>query len=264
MSTVTTETAASTLEIALPPAGQSLTQDREWCVVHWEGEWRKVAVHDYETIFSIPGLYERLIYDVLDCRSPSTVRKLLEEELAGAKQAPSDICAVDLGAGNGMVADELNEMGADSVIGVDIIEEARKAADRDYPGVYEDYHVLDMARITDEQRELFLRHRPNCLVCVAALGFADIPPEAFRNAFNLIRNNGWVAFNIKEEFLGKYDETGFARLVWLLESMGALKIKAKHRYQHRLGTDGNPIPYVAVVGRKMFDAPAGDARPSDS
>ena len=36
---------------------------------------------------------------------------------------------------------------------------------------------------------------------VAALGYGDIPPQAFAEAFNLISDHGWVAFNIKDRFL---------------------------------------------------------------
>jgi hypothetical protein len=33
--------------IALPPADLSLTQDREWCVVRVNGEWRQIRIHDW-------------------------------------------------------------------------------------------------------------------------------------------------------------------------------------------------------------------------
>jgi hypothetical protein len=35
----------------------------------------------------------------------------------------------------------------ESVVGVDIIPEAQEAADRDRPGVYEDYYVVDLTRM---------------------------------------------------------------------------------------------------------------------
>ena len=33
------------------------------------------------------------------------------------------------------------------------------------------------------------------MVTVTALGFGDIPTRAFIEAFNIIKNEGWVAFN---------------------------------------------------------------------
>jgi hypothetical protein len=47
------------LRIALPPADLLLTQDEEWCVVRLNGEWREIRLHDYDELFSVPGLYER-------------------------------------------------------------------------------------------------------------------------------------------------------------------------------------------------------------
>ena len=51
------------------------------------------------------------------------------------------------------------------------------------------------------------------MVTVAALGFGDIPTNAFNEAFNIISNKGWVAFNIKETFFDKSDQTGFSSMI---------------------------------------------------
>ncbi|MHC4090443.1 MAG: hypothetical protein ACYSVY_09240 [Planctomycetota bacterium] len=76
------------LRIALPPADLLLTQDEEWCVVRLNGEWREIRLHDYDELFSVPGLYERLIHDILKCDSPARIRNLFEAELAaGGTQA---------------------------------------------------------------------------------------------------------------------------------------------------------------------------------
>jgi len=253
------------LEIALPPRNLSLAQDQEWCVVFWEGAWHKVFIHDYAAIYAIPGLYERLLGDVLGCRSPHTVRSLLESELARSRTRPQDLRVLDLGAGNGMVGEELADMGVTSITGLDIIDAAAGAAARDRPAVYEDYYVVDMAHLGPEDRERLLGKRPNCLVCVAALGFNDIPTGAFVNAYDLVQLGGWVTFNIKEEFLGEGDDSGFSRLLRSMTAGGALEIRARRRYRHRLGTDGSPLHYVAVVGIKRAEAPGtqwGTGNPS--
>jgi len=60
-------------------AGADPDQDAEWCEVELpEGRFR-VRFHDYAAIYAVPGLYERLFYDELDCSSPRTVRGLLED-----------------------------------------------------------------------------------------------------------------------------------------------------------------------------------------
>lgn len=89
------------------------------------------------------------------------------------------------------------------------------------------------------------------MVCVAALGFNDIPIEAFVNAFNLIEDNGWIAFNIKETFFDKTDESGFSRLIKDMIFEQAIDIHHIERYRHRLSIEGSPLYYFTIVGRKQ-------------
>jgi predicted TPR repeat methyltransferase len=230
-----------------------MPQDTEWCVYRTDDGWHEVRFHDYASIYAVPGLYERLFYKILKCTSPATVRSLLEHELRGSGERGDGLRVLDLGAGNGMVGEQLADMGAKTIVGIDKIEAARGAAGRDRPGLYADYLVADIARTTDSQRVHLESFNFNCLVCVAALGFGDIPPEAFAAAYNLIEPGGWIAFNIKNDFLDSRDSTGFSRLIARMIKDGALEVCARERYRHRLATDGSPLFYVAIIGRKRHD-----------
>jgi len=95
----------------------------------------------------------------------------------------------------------------------------------------------------------------DCLTTVAALGFGDIPPKAFVEAFNLIQKEGWVAFNIKETFLDKSDTSGFSRMIRELIFSEYLNLYHLERYRHRLSVDGEPLYYFALTGRKTADIP---------
>jgi SAM-dependent methyltransferase len=242
-------------DIALPPASVSLSQDREWCVVEVDGRWRKIRFHDYDEIYAVPGLYETLFYDVLKCDSPKTIRQMLQRCIREARVAPGDLRALDLGAGNGMVAEELASFGVRRIVGVDILQAAADAALRDRREVYDDYFVLDMSDLSDRERLRFESLELNCLTCVAALGFGDIPPAAFANAYNLIEQGGWVAFNIKSDFLESGDPCGFARLIRRMIDGGVISVRAGQQYEHRLATNGEPLLYKAIVGIKNRDAP---------
>ncbi|MCA9243230.1 MAG: class I SAM-dependent methyltransferase [Phycisphaerales bacterium] len=235
----------------MPAPTVSLTQDAEWCVVHLDGEWRQIRFHDYATLFSIPGLYEEVIYRALHCESPAVVVGLLADHLESVDEDIKDMRVLDLGAGNGIVGQRLRRFGAERIVGVDIIDEAREAAERDRPAAYDHYVVADLTDLTDAKRAELREQRLNCLVCVAALGFGDIPPEAFTGALDLIADDGWIAFNIKEDFLESDDDTGFAGLLRKMERDGELKIERRRRYRHRLGTDLQPLHYVAMIARKM-------------
>ena len=243
------------LLVALPEPSLSMTQDSEWCVVRVDGRWRQIRFHDYDELYSVPGLYEKVIYDILRCDSPHVVRNLLESELSDAEVPADELRVLDLGAGNGMVGEELAEMGAKFIVGVDIIEEAAEATERDRPDDYDNYHVVDMTALNDGQRCELAGYRFNTLTCVAALGFGDIPTRAFAAAYNLIRPGGWIAFNIKEGFLTNGHRAGFAGLIRTMLDDGTLELRQRRRYQHRLTTDRQPIHYVAMVGIKRRDVP---------
>jgi predicted TPR repeat methyltransferase len=244
------------VEIRLPEAADELAQDEEWYEVSLDGETRRVRFHDYAQTYSMPGVYEHLFYDTLKCDSPRTVCGLLEEHVESEGRDPSELRVLDLGAGNGMVGEQLAEMGAEEIVGVDIIEEAAQAAERDRPGVYDDYHVLDLTDLSEPQREELRSRKLNCLTSVAALGFGDIPPAAFAEAFSLVEDGGPVGFSIKEEMLSGEDSSGFSRLIDEAIGDGALELKAERRYRHRLSLSGEPLYYVAMVAEKAGDLPA--------
>jgi predicted TPR repeat methyltransferase len=243
--------------VAMPEPSLSMTQDAEWCVVRVDGKWRQIRFHDYEELYSVPGLYEKIIYDILRCDSPHMVRRLLEAELSEAGTSAEELRVLDLGAGNGMVGEELADLGTNFIVGVDIIEGAAEATERDRPGLYENYCVVNMAALNEAQRRELAGYRFNTLTCVAALGFGDIPTRAFVSAYNLIAPGGWIAFNIKEDFLSDGDHSGFSRLVRAMLGDGTLELRQRRRYQHRLATDRHPLYYVAIVGIKRRDVLEG-------
>lgn len=246
----------TTTNIALPPPPVSLSQDREWCVVEIDGGWQKIRFHDYDEIYGIPGLYETLFYDVLQCQSPRKVRKMLEGALVEAQAAPENLRVLDLGAGNGMVGEELADLGVEHMVGVDIIEAAAAAAQRDRDGLYDDYFVVDMTDIPPDARRRMEAFEPNCLTSVAALGFGDIPPAAFANAFNLVTRKGWIAFNIKTRFIEDAQAGGFAGMIRRMIDEEVLTVLGRDNYEHRLSTAGEPLHYTAIVGVKNADVPS--------
>lgn len=241
------------LLVAMPELSRSYEQDLEWCVVHLEGAWREIRFHDYAEIYRVPGLYERLFYEILECRSPVVLRDALAADLAKAGTDAAELRVLDLGAGNGIMAEELHRLGVDHVVGVDLLPEARDAALRDRPGVYRDYHALDVTALTADDVAALTANRPNTLTCVAALGFGDIPPECFSAAYNLIADDGWIVFTIKDDFLSDDDTTGFSGLISRSVEQGALELVSTQRYQHRVATDRTPLYYTGVVARKRSD-----------
>lgn len=245
------------LRIQFPPSQEhDLSQAEAYFHIVENGQRKKLRFHDYDAIFSRPGLYEQLFYDRLMCTSPQKVTELLQRSLAAERQSCSELRVLDLGAGNGIMAETIRKVGAARVVGVDIIPEAREAAYRDRPTVYDDYWVADFTVLTDEQKQELREWNFDCLTSVAALGFGDIPPAAFFEALRLIPDGGWVAFNIKETFLDHTDDTGFSRFVRELIFSKYLQVYQLERYVHRVSMEGVPLQYYALVGRVTAPVPA--------
>ena len=240
----------------MPDGDVDVGQDAEWCEIVAGGNKKRLRFHDYHEIYSIPGLYEELFYRRLQCCSPSRITRLLDEVIRDAGDHPEDLRALDLGAGHGMVGDELSNRGVDTIIGVDILPEAREAALRDRPEVYEDYLVADLSNLPEHLEKKLRGLRLNCLTSVAALGFGDIPTAAFMKALDLIETDGWIGLTIKEDFLHESDTSGFCRLVSELNRRRVIQTQAYRRYQHRVSISGKPLYYVALVSRKLRDIPA--------
>ncbi|MDQ6750772.1 MAG: methyltransferase domain-containing protein [Actinomycetota bacterium] len=239
------------------PSENGLDQDQEWCVVRTNGFERRVRFHDYGDIYDLPGLYEQLFYEHMECRSPKTVAQLLTAELERSRVNPGSLRVFDVGAGNGMMGEEVAAIAPDAMIGVDIIPEAAAAAERDRPGLYDDYFVLDLTELDDDVRGDLESRSLNMLTCVAALGFGDIPPAAFAAAYDVLTPDAWLAFSIKTDFLDEEGGSGFATLIRELVDRGMIEIRARERYRHRLSAAGDPVHYVALVAAKRSPEPAG-------
>lgn len=243
--------------IQFPQAdAHSLAQDEVYFyVIDEHGEKIKLRFHDYDRIYSIPGLYEQVFYDRLKCTSPKKVAQILRSAVDQARETFTGLRVLDLGAGNGLMGEALKEYGVSRMVGVDIIPEARTAAERDRPHLYDDYYIKDFTALSQDDREEFQSWQLDCLTTVAALGFGDIPPKAFMEAFNVIGQEGWVAFNIKETFLDDTDTSGFSRMIRELVFSRYLSLYHLERYRHRLSVEGEPLYYYAIAARKNGHIP---------
>jgi hypothetical protein len=244
-------------ELHLPPAHEAaaLDQDQEWCEVEIGDERRRIRFHDYAAIYEVPGLYEQLFSELLECRSPDVVCELLSEEFDEAGADPGMLTALDFGAGNGMVGEQLSRIGLGTIVGIDLLPEAHAAALRDRPEIYDDYRVLDLNALRAADRAELEEHRFDCLACVAALGFGDVPPTAFAEAFNLVASSGWLAFNLRQRFLDDEDPAGFGALIDRMLAGGVIEQRARTSYTHRISVSGKPLDYVAIIATKHRDVP---------
>jgi len=243
--------------IQFPKAESShLNQDESYFYLQGSSGQRKIRFHDYNEIYQMPGLYEQLFYERLKCSSPAKVTSILEAAVKQSQDNFSELRVLDLGAGNGMMGEELKKHGVSRLIGIDIIPEAYDATIRDRPGIYDAYYVEDFTKLDADKKEEIVSWQCDCMVTVAALGFGDIPVNAFIEAFNLIKSEGWVGFNIKDSFFDTTDNSGFSKMIRELTFSKHLDVYYIERYRHRLSIDGEPLYYFAIAGRKRSDVSA--------
>ncbi len=234
-------------------SARNLEQDESFFYLVESGKKRRIRFHDYDEIYKIPGLYEQLFYERLKCQSPDKVAEILKSAVSQSEDNFTELRVLDLGAGNGMMGELLKKHGVSRLVGVDIIPEARDATERDRPGLYDAYYVEDFCALDDEQQEEIASWSFDCMTSVAALGFGDIPTKAFVEGFNIIKSQGWVAFNIKETFLDSSDTSGFSKTIRELIFSEYLDLYHLVRYRHRLSIEGAPLFYFAIAGRKNGD-----------
>jgi len=231
----------------------NLNQDEAYFYLQEPHGDRKIRLHDYNEMYQVPGLYEQIYYDRLKCTSPSKVAAILEASVKQSDDSFTELRILDLGAGNGIMGEELKKRDVSRLVGIDIIPEAYEATVRDRPGLYDAYYTEDFTQLNDDTQQDIASWGLTCMVSVAALGFGDIPSKAFLEAFNIIDTKGWVAFNIKETFLDHTDHSGFSKLIRELIFSEYLDVYHIERYRHRLSIEGEPLFYFAIVGRKNAD-----------
>ena len=238
-------------EIQYPDDACSLDQDEECITIVTPDGAEKIRLHAYERFYEIPGLYEEVVYGKLKCDSPRMMCTLLKKELEKAQYDAKELRVLDFGAGNGIVGECLKKtIDCGRLVGLDILKQAKDAARRDRPNLYDEYYVMDLSELDPKKRDTLKKWNFNMLVSIGSLGYGDIPKQAFVNAFNTIADIGWISFNIRDRFLTKGDDSGYRDMIEMMMK-DSLEMLHRRRYFHRLTMSGEPLYYEAIIGRKV-------------
>lgn len=226
----------------------------------------RVRFHDYSAIYSHQGLYESLFHIRLRCHSPQELVALLTSciELREAGQQADRFKILDIGAGNGLVGEELRlqlQGRIESLVGTDILPEARTAVLRDRPKVYDRYVVTDL--IANHETLMPEQGDYDILVICAAFGpgWGDMPIEALWKVLQLLKNGGLLAVTVNEQWLDSRPTMNEGKeSLWnsfiarLTGDDGGywtnLTVQERKKYRHRLNMRGEWIWYVAFVLQK--------------
>ena len=238
-------------EIQLPEieSARDLSIHEEYFWLNQNGTKRKLRLHDYAEVYQIPYLYEHLM-ERLDSQSHVMLASLLVEEFTEAGDKVEDMIVLDMGAGSGLVGKSLFNLGIKSIVGIDILFEAAQAACQQYPGIYENYYVENLSNLTEMTKQALNSRGFNSLICCSALSNNHIPAKALSVVFNQVVPNGCIAFNVAKYFWEDNTQTGFRQQHSWVEDHSIFEIMRMHSYRHRFYTDGRPLEYFAIVGRK--------------
>ncbi|KPA15618.1 methyltransferase, partial [Candidatus Magnetomorum sp. HK-1] len=231
--------------IELPDNSLSLLPSEEYFFIIHNGLKEKIKLQDYQKMYQIPGLYDRVV-SLLKYKTPEYLSTFLANELQKTSFTISQLTILELGAGNGIAGEFLKNFGAKKIYGIDIIDEAYDAMNRERPNVYEKYFVEDLSMISSGTSKELNKINFNCLFCSSAL--SHIPPSAFSYAFNLMKNYAWIVLNLWTKS-GFETETG--QLIKQMQAQRKLKIISQQNYQHRLTVGGESIMCTAMVGQKI-------------
>ena len=230
-----------------------LSPDETWIEFGPPDARRRIGFHDYDAMYTVPGLYERVFYEELGMDTVTEVVGLYGRTLRAQGLDPAVERVLDLGAGNGISGAALRDTGVGYLVGLDREPAAERAAERDRPGVYDDYLVADLLTWSDSEQQPARAHRLTSIVAVAALGIGHIPPEVLQRAMALAQPGALVSFAVLVELMpGSTDERGIASGYpdflsgWYPEHCEELE---RREYVHRRRRDGSAEDAVAFAAR---------------
>lgn len=234
--------------IRLPKENHKCDQTEEWFVLETAESTRKLRIQDYPKVYRVPGLYEAVVYDTLKCHSHERFADILRCALTERGELAHDVSILELGAGNGVVGEKMKGLGIGKLIGLDLLPEARDAALRDRPNVYDKYVVADLTKENPLEDHIF-----DGLVVVSALGLGGVPSAAFLQAAKLLRPGGMIGLTFKSEFLNPDNKHEFGILLRDLLYRGLIELEVLQRYRHRYTIAGDSIFYTALIAKKVKD-----------
>ena len=234
-------------EIAFSPGGEN------WVEFGPVDARERVAFHNYAELYAVPGLYDRVFGEELGMCSTARVVGLYARVLEQLDRPPSAERVLDLGAGNGIGAEELRAIGVHRVFGLDLEPQAREAAERDRPGIYDGYLVGDLAELPEPKLAALMAFEPTAVLALSALGIDHAPPAVLDRAIGLLPARGLFGFAVKPTLLAGSDDraglaSGYPEFLRELFADRADEL-ARDAYVHRRRTDGSDDRAVAFVGR---------------
>lgn len=224
-------------------------QGEEEFLVHRPAGTERIVLHDYARVYAVPGLYEEVVQRRLECASPATVADALVQAADAEGTDRRQLRVFDLGAGNGVVGEELDARGVQVVAGADGIEAARDAAHRDRPGLYAHYLVGERLDI-DEVARLVTAEGLTALVAAGAVGHGHVPVDALAAIWAAFPPGSFLALTLADS-AADHDVTDIeVMLAGTASSEHPTRMLVRHRFRHRRSMAGADLHYLVLAAVK--------------
>lgn len=234
-----------------PQIEAGLQQNEEYFLATLSEKRERIRLHDYDTIYRHAWLYEAVLYDKLSCRTPAEICRILNNIAVSAKIDLTNLNVLDLGGGSGIFSAALRTfLGIKHVSGLDISQEAKEAAKRDRPGIYDSYYNVDLTALTRSEFDRLISSEFDCVGVASATGWNNhIPVTGFATAFQILRRGGIFIFHVKRDPIDPECQELYG---WMDDLINTGMVELLHREEcfHRKSVDGASIFYDVVVSRK--------------
>lgn len=232
-------------------APSSDRQSDEFFSATIDGETRRFNIHDYDTLYGVPWLYDIALYHNLACATPTEMSGAIAKTLEAHGVNAASRRVLELGAGSGAFGHELRHtVGVGYLAGLDISERAALAAERDRAGLYDAYHVADLTALDETTKTAIAAAGVDTIAMASATGWGNhIPVAGFETSFQLLPTGGWYIFHVKPN---DPDPECIDLCHWVDGKIrsGALDMKYRASHFHRESSGGGKIFYDVVIGVK--------------
>ena len=207
----------------------------------------KIEIWDYDTLYRYPYLFEIMYQKILKSKSIYSVWDIF---LNHKEIANNELRILDIGAGSGLAGQYIRSISSPQILhGLDILESARTSCLRDYPKIYDEYHVINLQKMQSHEKNLLKSKNFNCITIISSSGGSDDDPDyhdvelqEYQEIIDIINNSGYIVFNIRE-----YELRGQVEIKKLLGKYCTLINETV--YPHRQLLNGSIVNNKALIYR---------------
>jgi trans-aconitate methyltransferase len=233
------------LQVELDESPGRSQAEESFLLTRDDGTTERIVLHDYSRVYAVPGLYEEVVQNRLGCASPRVLAESLADAVSATGASMAALRVLDVGAGNGVVGEELHARGAQVVAGTDGVVAARDAARRDRPELYEVYAIAGVEEIAPEQ--LVADYRLTALTCAGALGIGHVEVSDVARWWAAFPSGSWFAATVAPDVV---DAAGQDLLGALAAAEPGTEVMRNEPFAHRRRMSGDIITYNVVVAHK--------------